>query len=235
MEVMMDKKKRASKILLEKYDELKLIFKKYNVLEVRIFGSVAYKKDTSTSDVDFLVDLGDNPTLFQYGKLRTELEGQLKLPIDVLTYSGLDKKTLEHFKKNSILLDDLKDLTDETAIKNPITALDKVRMNLNSLIWVIDRINNQCVNLSKEDYYSNEIIQDSLARNVQLLGQIVAQIPMQEIEKSDGLDKVLLKGIITLRDALFMNVDNSLVWNTINYELEGLKSMIQIEIERIKK
>ena len=231
----MDKKKRASKILLEKYDELKLIFKKYNVLEVRIFGSVAYKKDTSTSDVDFLVDLGDNPTLFQYGKLRTELEGQLKLPIDVLTYSGLDKKTLEHFKKNSILLDDLKDLTDETAIKNPITALDKVRMNLNSLIWVIDRINNQCVNLSKEDYYSNEIIQDSLARNVQLLGQIVAQIPMQEIEKSDGLDKVLLKGIITLRDALFMNVDNSLVWNTINYELEGLKSMIQIEIERIKK
>jgi len=231
----MDKKKRASKILLEKYDELKLIFKKYNVLEVRIFGSVAYKKDTSTSDVDFLVDLGDNPTLFQYGKLRTELEGQLKLPIDVLTYSGLDTKTLEHFKKNSILLDDLKDLTDETAIKNPITALDKVRMNLNSLIWVIDRINNQCVNLSKEDYYSNEIIQDSLARNVQLLGQIVAQIPMQEIEKSDGLDKVLLKGIITLRDALFMNVDNSLVWNTINYELEGLKSMIQIEIERIKK
>jgi|GEM_PF-1038452 len=229
----MEKKYRASEILLDRYDDLKQIFNKYNVSEVRIFGSVAYNKDTSTSDIDFLVKLGKNPTLFQYGKLKTELEERLKLPIDLLTFSGLNTKTLEHFKKNSISLDDLKELTDETAIKNCITVIDKFKMNLNSLIWVIDRIDRQRVNLSREEYFSNEIIQDSITRNIQLLGQIASQIPMYEIEMSDELS-LLLKGIMSLKDALFMNVDHSLVWKTINCELEELRTGVKFEIKRIE-
>jgi len=155
------------------------------------------------------------------------------LPIDLLTFSGLNTKTLEHFKKNSISLDDLKEITDETAIKNCITVIDKFKMNLNSLIWVIDRIDRQRVNLSREEYFSNEIIQDSITRNIQLLGQIASQIPMYKIEMSDELS-LLLKGIMSLKDALFMNVDHSLVWKTINCELEELRTGVKFEIKRIE-
>jgi len=36
-----------------------------------------------------------------------------------------------------------------------------------------------------------------------------------------------LKGCIALRDALYMNVDHNILWNTISLELEPLKFSVQ--------
>ena len=224
---MMSKKERVSVMLLKNYDRLNDLFQRYNISQVRIFGSVARNEDKETSDVDFLVELPENSTLLQYGQLRYELEKLLQVPVDLLTYASLNPKILEHFCSNSIKLEELPKLTNKTAIQEKLTDEDKVRMNLNGVVWVIDRILNSCNNISKEEFMNNDIIQDAVTRNIQLLGQIISQIPTQELEELDSINSLVLKGCIALKEALFMTVDYTLLWHTISTELEALKQNIQ--------
>jgi len=223
----MNRKVRASGIVLKHYEELKLLFRKYNILEVRIFGSVARKEDTELSDIDFLTKLPANSTLIEYGQLRYEVEELLQVPIDMLTYSGLNAITLDYFIKNSIMLEELPNLTNESAIEEKSTDNVLVQQNLNSAIWVIDRILDSCKKISKEEFMNSEIIQDAVTRNMQLLGKVFSQIPEQEINNLQGLNAFQLKGCIRLKEALFMNVDYVLLWNTIFDELKPLKNNIK--------
>lgn len=223
----MNRKGRVSGIVLKHYDELKILLQKYNILQVRIFGSVARNEDTETSDIDLLINLSENSTLFEYGQLLYELEELLQVPIDMLTYTGLNPITLEYFCKNSIMLEELPKLTNETAIEEKMTDCALVQQNLKSAVWIIDRILESCKNISKEEFMNSEIIQDAVTRNIQLLGKVVSQIPKQALENLNGLDVAMLKGCITLKEALFMNVDYVLLCNTIFMELEPMKRSIQ--------
>ncbi len=223
----MSKKERVSVILLKNYDRLNDLFQRYNISQVRIFGSVARNEDKETSDVDFLIDIPENSTLLQYGQLRYDLEELLQVPVDLLTYTSLNPKVLEHFCLNSIKLEELAKLTKETAIQERLTDADKTRMNLNGVIWVIDRILNSCDNISKEEFINSEMIQDAVTRNIQLLGQIASQIPKQELEKLSYINTSVLKACISLKEALFMNVDYTLLWHTISTELGSVKQNIQ--------
>ncbi|WP_125776863.1 nucleotidyltransferase family protein [Antribacter gilvus] len=54
------------------------------VRNVRIFGSVARGEETSTSDVDLLVDLDPGTGLFALGALEAELEGLLGREVDIV-------------------------------------------------------------------------------------------------------------------------------------------------------
>lgn len=223
----MDSKKRASEVLLDNYNTVIDLFKKYNVDEVRVFGSIFVNSDTNLSDVDFIVNFSEKSTLFEYGKLKFELENVLQLSTDMLTYSGLNKEVLEHFRKNSLSLYELKEIRNNNSDQKEKTEFDKLKANLRSIVWVIDRIQECCKNVTKDVYMTNETIQDAVTRNIQLLGEIVSQIPSSELEQVKDVDTFALKGCITLRDALFMNVDYDILWNTINMELEPLKYSVQ--------
>lgn len=223
----MDLRKRASEILLDHYDAVINLFEKYNVNEARIFGSIFMNTDTKSSDIDFIVNLPERSTLLEYGKLKYELENLLQLPTDMLTFSGLHKDVLEHFRKNSLSLYELKETKKNNRSQTEKTKFDKLNVNLKSIVWVIDRIQESCKNVTKDTYMTSEMIQDAVTRNIQLLGQIVSQIPEAELEQIEGIDVLALKGCIALRDALYMNVDHALLWNTINFELEPLKYSVQ--------
>ena len=62
---------------------------KRGAFNVRIFGSVARGEATSTSDVDFLVDLEDGRSLFDLGGLLYDLQNLLHREVDVVTEAGL--------------------------------------------------------------------------------------------------------------------------------------------------
>lgn len=57
----------------------------------RVFGSVLHGTDTEGSDVDLLVDMLPDTTLFDLGGLQVELEEALGVPVDVVTSSGLHR------------------------------------------------------------------------------------------------------------------------------------------------
>ncbi len=212
--------------LVDHYNEICGIFKKFNVTQVRIFGSVARMEDKETSDLDLLVDMPAKSTLIQLGQLQHELQQLLHIPMDVITYACLDPLVLEHFKQISIDFFEIRGQKRENAMKGAMTAQDKVRKNGKSAIWVIDRILNCCKGITQERFLTDSVIQDAVTRNVQLLGQVVSQIPDEEwIGEREYYFKIR-QGCMVLRNALFMNVDLGLLWNTVTIELPQFREML---------
>lgn len=56
---------------------------KHGALNVRVFGSVVKNEDSESSDIDFLIDLGENRTPFFPGGLIVELEELLGKKVDI--------------------------------------------------------------------------------------------------------------------------------------------------------
>lgn len=211
----MNNNRRVSEILLDNFEITQDIFNRYFVSEVRIFGSLASHEDTAKSDIDFLIKMPQEATYVQYGNLKNELEDLLKVPIDLLTYSGLDKKALSHFIAHSIPLTDFKCLCKDDYIKDSLSMDDRVQRNLKSILWVIERITDITKDLSLDAYVKDSLVLDALSRNIQLLGQIISQIPPQALENYDGVNTYLLKGFMPLKDALFLNVDSVMLRQTL--------------------
>ena len=73
---------RAQKIRQHRGEVLKLA-KKYGASNVRIFGSVVRGEDAPNSDLDLLVDIGEENNLWDVVQLETELEELLGIKVDV--------------------------------------------------------------------------------------------------------------------------------------------------------
>ncbi|HBB02893.1 MAG: polymerase subunit beta protein [Candidatus Peregrinibacteria bacterium GW2011_GWF2_38_29] len=74
------------------------ILKRQGVLKASIFGSFARGDDNEMSDVDILVKLENNKTLFDLVELRMLLESKLNKKVDILTY-----KSVHPFLRKAIL------------------------------------------------------------------------------------------------------------------------------------
>ena len=78
-----------SEILAGKRDEVLRIAGRHGALNVRVFGSVAEGRADENSDVDFLVDLEPDRSLFDLGGLLMDLQDLLGRQVDVVTEKGL--------------------------------------------------------------------------------------------------------------------------------------------------
>jgi len=89
-----------NKAILEEIKQKALpILKQANVKRAALFGS--YVRGTAikeSSDIDILVELPDDATLFELGGLKVTLEEELNKKVDVVTY-----KSISPIIKDSIL------------------------------------------------------------------------------------------------------------------------------------
>ena len=69
---------------------------------VRVFGSVARGEATESSDVDFLVDLEPDRSLFDLGGLLVDLRDLLHRNVDVVTERGLRPRVAERVLADAI-------------------------------------------------------------------------------------------------------------------------------------
>ena len=76
-------------ILGDKRDEILGIAAKWGASNVRVFGSTARGEADAESDVDFLVDLEKDRSLFDLGGLLMDLQALLQRKVDVVTEKGL--------------------------------------------------------------------------------------------------------------------------------------------------
>lgn len=65
------------------------VLKSQGVIKASLFGSFARGENTKNSDVDILVKLASNKTLFDLVGLKMELEEALNKKVDVLTYNSI--------------------------------------------------------------------------------------------------------------------------------------------------
>jgi len=76
-------------------DEILEVARARGASRIRIFGSVARGEDTLSSDVDFLVELDADRTLFDLGGLMMDLRELLRREVDVVTEDGLRSRVAQ--------------------------------------------------------------------------------------------------------------------------------------------
>ena len=76
-------------LLQERRQDILHIATKYGAYNVRVFGSVARGEAGPNSDVDFLVELEPDRSLFDLGGLLMDLQALLGREVDVVSEKGL--------------------------------------------------------------------------------------------------------------------------------------------------
>jgi predicted nucleotidyltransferase len=79
-------------------DDIGSLADRYGISNVRIFGSVARGDAHSRSDIDFLVDIPRDASLFDLSRFRRELSDLLGVDVDVVSSHALlprDRDVLE--------------------------------------------------------------------------------------------------------------------------------------------
>lgn len=72
------------KDLVEKKPQLKEIAAKFGVKEIFVFGSLAGAEETSTSDVDLLIEMHADASALGVGGFQYEVEQLLQVSVDVV-------------------------------------------------------------------------------------------------------------------------------------------------------
>jgi predicted nucleotidyltransferase len=91
-------------VITSKRDEIKQLAANYGAHNVRVFGSIARGETRSDSDVDLLVDLESDRSLFDLGGLLMELQNLLGCKVDVVTEHGLRPRIRERVLKDAMPL-----------------------------------------------------------------------------------------------------------------------------------
>jgi len=80
---------KAKNLLNTKREEILRLAARYGAYNVRVFGSAARGEAGPDSDVDFLVELEPDRSLFDLGGLLMDLQELLECEVDVVTEQGL--------------------------------------------------------------------------------------------------------------------------------------------------
>ncbi len=76
--------------------------KSYGVTSIALFGSVARGEAGPRSDVDLLVDVDDEVTLFGLSRIKHHLEDLLGMPVDLVTSDALRPKVRDTIMAEAI-------------------------------------------------------------------------------------------------------------------------------------
>ncbi len=77
------------KLIMARKEEILQIARKHGARNIRLFGSVARGQASQSSDIDILVDVGENPSPWFPGGLIADLEELLGTPVHVVTVGAL--------------------------------------------------------------------------------------------------------------------------------------------------
>ena len=80
---------RIDGLLRQKRDEIFKIASRHGAKNIRVFGSAARGEAGSDSDIDFLIDLESDRSLFDLGELLLELQELLGRKVDVVTEDSI--------------------------------------------------------------------------------------------------------------------------------------------------
>lgn len=81
------------------------IAKKYGVVKLALFGSYARGDNHDNSDIDFLIEKGMVKDLIRFCEFALELEDELELKVDLMTYDGmLENLISEYALKDEVVL-----------------------------------------------------------------------------------------------------------------------------------
>jgi uncharacterized protein with HEPN domain len=95
------------------------------------------------------------------------------------------------------------------------------------IIESISKIESYTVDLSYDDFENNNLITDAVVRNIEIIGEASKNIP-NEIQSLYGdIPWQKLRGIRNRIVHDYFNVDRTIIWFIVTYELTNLKNSLQ--------
>jgi hypothetical protein len=91
-------------LLKERREEIIRIAAQHGAYNVRVFGSVARGEANPDSDIDFLIDLGENRSPWFPVRLIRDLEKLLGRKVDIVTEKGLKERIRKRVLQEAVLL-----------------------------------------------------------------------------------------------------------------------------------
>ena len=86
-------------------DDILAIADRYHAPNIRVFGSVARGEATAESDVDFLIDVSSEQTLFDLIRLTRSLKELLGCEVDVAQNTVLHPRIREQILNDAVSLE----------------------------------------------------------------------------------------------------------------------------------
>ena len=83
--------------------EIREVVRRHRGRTVAVFGSVARGDESSSSDIDLLVEFEPGSSLFDLLHITEELEELLGVPVDVISAGGLKDRD-DHIRREAITL-----------------------------------------------------------------------------------------------------------------------------------
>ena len=80
------------------------IMKKYGVRKAALFGSFVRREMKGNSDIDVLVEIGDDASLLDFIELKQKLEEKLGKKVDLVEYDTLKPLIKENILKEQVVL-----------------------------------------------------------------------------------------------------------------------------------
>lgn len=78
------------------------VLRRYHVRRSGLFGSVVKGQMTESSDIDILVELGDQYSLLDFVRLKQELEEALGQPVDLVEYETIKEPLKEDILREEV-------------------------------------------------------------------------------------------------------------------------------------
>lgn len=75
--------------------------RKKGIRKASLFGSLHSGEFTERSDIDLMIEAGDDMSLLDLARLKRELEEAVGFRIDIITYRSLDPRFKDLFLNNS--------------------------------------------------------------------------------------------------------------------------------------
>jgi len=101
---------------------------------------------------------------------------------------------------------------------------------IDHILESITKIEEYTSNLSKEEFFNNELIQDAVIRKLEIVGEATKRIPSNIYENYTDIPWL---DMARMRDKLihhYLEVDLDIVWKTIIEDIPNLKT----HLEKIK-
>lgn len=74
----------------------------YPIASLRLFGSFARNEQTSSSDIDLLVDFTESIDAFAFVDLAERMETALKRPVDLVPGDALRSRSMRYIEKDLV-------------------------------------------------------------------------------------------------------------------------------------
>lgn len=91
----------------------------------------------------------------------------------------------------------------------------------------IEKIQQYTKNMTPQDFYNNELIQDAVIRNIEIIGEAAKKISK---DLKSQYQEIPWKEMSSMRDKLihdYFGVDVDVVWQTVKEDIPYLKSLIE--------